>query len=130
MKNNLSSELSEMFIRFAIAGCTWKVITKEEAKDYSQGTPEGFIAFLKSNSTLSDPKVKPVLGVVQNGSFKGHHFCLFGGKHIVENGFGQAYVSGYAKHNKVYKGVLWKYITQEEAVNYPRGLDKEIYDTL
>ena len=114
----------------AIAGCTWKVITKEEAKDYSQGTPEGFIAFLKSNSTLSDPKVKPVLGVVQSGSFKGHHFCLFGGKHIVENGFGQAYVSGYAKHNKVYKGVLWKYITQEEAVNYPRGLDKEIYDTL
>ena len=114
----------------AIAGCTWKVITKEEAKEYPQGTPEGFMLFLKSNSTLSDPKVKPVLGVVQNGSFKGHHFCLFGGKHIVENGFGQAYVSGYAKHNKVYKGVLWKYITQEEAVNYPRGLDREIFATL
>ena len=114
----------------AIAGCTWKVITKEEAKDYPQGTPDGFMTFLKSNTGLSDPKVKPVLGVVQNGAFKGHHFCLFGGKHIVENGFGQAYVSGYAKHNKVYKGVLWKYITQEEAANYPRGLDREIFATL
>lgn len=114
----------------AIAGCTWKVITKEEAKDYPQGTPEGFMTFLKSNSTLSDPKVKPVLGVVQNGAFKGHHFCLYGGKHIAENGFGQAHVSRHAKHNKVYKGVLWKYITQEEATNYPKGLDKEIYETL
>ncbi|WZX10447.1 putative HNH endonuclease [Aeromonas phage ACP1] len=114
----------------AIAGCTWKVITKEEAKDYPQGTPEGFMTFLKSNSALSDPKVKPVLGVVQNGAFKGHHFCLYGGKHIAENGFGQAHVSRHAKHNKVYKGVLWKYITQEEATNYPKGLDKEIYETL
>lgn len=89
------------------------------------------MTFLKSNSGLSDPKVKPVLGGGAKWSvFKGHHFCLYGGKHIAENGFGQSYVSGHAKHNKVYKGVLWKYITQEEASQYPRGLDKEIYNTL
>ncbi|WAX22332.1 putative HNH endonuclease [Aeromonas phage AVP1] len=114
----------------AIAGCTWEVISKEDAVMYSQGTPDGFMDFLKANTSLSDPKVKPALGVVQDGKYKGHHFCLYGSKHISENGFGQAYVSGSAKRNKVYKGVLWKYITQEEASNYPRGLDREIYDTL
>lgn len=114
----------------AIAGCTWEVISKEETTKYNSGTPSGFMTFLKANSTLSDPKVKPALGVIQSGPYKDYHFCLFGAKHIVENGFGQAYVSGYAKHNKIYKGVLWKYITQEEAVNYPRGLDKEIFATL
>ena len=30
------------------------------------------------------------------------------------------------KHNKVYKGVLWKHITQEEASQYPRGATEEI----
>ena len=114
----------------AIAGCTWEVISKEDAIKYSQGTPDGFMEFLKTNTSLSDPKVKPALGVVQDGQYKGHHFCLYGSKHITENGFGQAYVSGSAKRNKVYKGVLWKYITQEEASKYPRGLSREIYDTL
>lgn len=114
----------------AISGCTWEAISKEDVDKYPQGSPEGFKEFLKANSSLSDPKVKPVLGVIQSGEYKDYHFCLFGAKHIVENGFGQTYVSGYAKHNKIYKGVLWKYITQEEAVNYPRGLDKEIFATL
>ena len=86
--------------------------------------------FLKTNTSLSDHKLNPALGVVQDGQYKGHHFCLYRSKHIPENGFGQIYVSSSAKRNKVYKGVLWKYITQEEAANYPRDHDREIYNTL
>jgi hypothetical protein len=111
-------------------GCTWKIITKEEADNFPQGLPNGFMEYLKNNRHITDTRVFPVLGVVQDGLYKGYSFCLFGKEDTSKCGFGDSSVRLSIKKNKVYKGVLWKYITQEEAVNYPRGLDKEIYDTL
>lgn len=110
----------------AIAGCTWKVITKEETKDYPLGVPEGFIEFMKNNTKLSDPKVKPILVTIVDGPNGGYQFCLYGAKEVITHGFGQKYVSHASRKNTKYRGCMWKYITQEEASQYPRGATEEI----
>lgn len=110
----------------ALAGCTWEVISKEKCQDYQLGAPYGFIEFMKKNTKLSDPKVKPILVTLVDGPNTGYQFCLYGATEVIAHGFGQAYVSPAARKNRKYRGCMWQYITQEEASTYPRGATEEM----
>ena len=110
----------------AVYGCTWKPVSKEESQDYQLSVPDGFIEFMKNNTKLSDPKVKPILVTIVDGPNAGYQFCLYGATEVIAHGFGQAYVSPAARKNRKYRGCMWKYVSQEEASQYPRGATEEI----
>ena len=107
-------------------GCKWEIIRKIDVYKYQSGAPEGFIELLRNNPQLANPKIKPILVTINKEKYNGHQFCLFGRTDVEAHGFTQSGVSYACAHKSNYYNCHWKYVTQEEASQYPRGASEEI----
>ena len=74
---------------------------------------------------------KPVKGVILKGQNAGYEFVLFGLADYKEFGFVQPNVNAVASgRNKTHRNCKFSYATEEEINSLPRGMPKEIHDTL
>lgn len=111
-------------------GCHWKIISKDMINNFLRKVPAGYIDFFNSLGPASNTSSKPILGTIVNGPHKGYQFCLIGVKEQKASGFTPSGVSNVRGTGKIYYGCLWESIDMEDIHKYPRGLNKEIFDTI
>ena len=103
-------------------GCSWEIISNEKSKGFQKGVSTELLEYITKNSSFIDSKVKPILLTVKEGPYKNIKFCLLGEREIKEHGFCPTTIHRSCQRGRN-KYFYCQYITQEEAANYPRGLD-------
>ena len=111
-------------------GCHWKIISKDIINNFIRKAPEGYIDFFNSLGAASNVSSNPILGTIVNGPHKGYQFCLIGVKEQKASGFTPSGVSNGRRTGKIYNGCLWESIAMEDIYKYPRGLSKEIFNSI
>lgn len=111
-------------------GCTWKGISQEDIERYDRSPPSGYLEYYNQNKTLFNPNVLPVLGKIVLGENAGYEFCLVGKRETKTAGFTDSHVRECAHTNGIHKGVRWSVLAVEDVSKYPRGLTKEIFETI
>jgi hypothetical protein len=88
------------------------------------------LEYYNQNKTLFNPNVLPVLGKIVLGENAGYEFCLVGKRETKTAGFTDSHVRECAHTNGIHKGVRWSVLAVEDVSKYPRGLTKEIFETI
>ena len=106
-------------------GCSWKIITQEEA-DQLPDIPEFIKNKFINDITYTDIRAKPLKGtVVKNCEYKGLEFVIYGEQELKSFGFNRGNVSVSIVTGKAKHGCLWEYVSRDEAELLQRGLTED-----
>lgn len=123
--------ISQALIKNKLAyGCKWEIIDRKDFYNFNLGPPTGYLKFIHENKHLIDLRIKPLVGEVMVGPFKGFKFVILGKRELISYGFNQARVAASVGKSKTVFGCIWKYVKTEEAENFSREIPKDILNTL
>ena len=123
--------ISQALINNKLAyGCKWTIIDRKDFYNFDLGPPSGYLKYIHENKHLVDLRIKPLVGEVMVGSFKGFKFVILGKRELISYGFKQSTVAAHAGKSKIIFGCIWKHVKTEEAKNFPREIPKDILNTL
>lgn len=106
-------------------GCKWRYANPDDAT-LPLGFPERLVQLVHTDKALLNKDLKPLLGEIIDGEYKGLMFVLLGGQEVKQYGFQQAHISRVCNGIlKTHGGCKWKYIQVKDIPNYQRGLTEE-----
>ncbi|QDJ96814.1 hypothetical protein PS1_0055 [Aeromonas phage PS1] len=106
-------------------GCSWKIITQEEAEQLPD-IPEFIKNKFLNDRNYMNHRIKPLKGtVVKDCKYQGLEFVIYGKQELRGFGFSQGGISKITSTGISHQGCLFEYISRDEAELLPRGLTKE-----
>lgn len=107
-----------------------KIISPEETNSYEIGMPDDIKSLFLTDRNYFSTDIKPIIGEVIEGPFKGFQFSFFGATEL-NRYFQQANVFKVISGERLtHKNCKWRYGTISEAIEIHNKLTNEIYQTL